>query len=150
MHGPVRFLLVDDTPANLVGLAALLRRLEISCDHRPYARALLAAFPGAATGLPASPHAGTAAAYPDSRDLADPPHDAIEVIIEQLTNREVQVLACLDQHLTSKEIAAELSISPLTVKRHISNLSGKLGVSSRRLAVRRARVLGLLSGSALR
>jgi LuxR family maltose regulon positive regulatory protein len=81
---------------------------------------------------------------------AAPSHEVREALIEQLTNREIEVLACLDHHLTSKEIAAELSISPLTVKRHISNLSGKLGVSSRRLAVRRARVLGLLPTSVLR
>jgi LuxR family maltose regulon positive regulatory protein len=131
-------------------LAALLRRLETCRGSSAHVRALLATMPVPPAELPASPPSPAIPARADSRAATIPSHDAIGDLIEQLTNRELQVLACLDHHLTSKEIAIELSISPLTVKRHISNLSGKLGVSSRRLAVRRARVFGLLPVPVLR
>ena len=66
------------------------------------------------------------------------------MLVETLTEREVQVLEHLGRHLTNKEIAAELSISPLTVKRHVSNLCGKLGAGTRRQAVAIAAALGLI------
>jgi LuxR family maltose regulon positive regulatory protein len=42
------------------------------------------------------------------------------------------------------EIAEQLSVATTTVKRHVLNLYGKLGVTSRTSAVARARELGLL------
>jgi LuxR family maltose regulon positive regulatory protein len=65
-------------------------------------------------------------------------------LAERVTSRELQVLEGLDRRLSNKEIADELFISPLTVKRHSINLYGKLDVSSRRQAVLKARALGLL------
>jgi LuxR family maltose regulon positive regulatory protein len=131
-------------------MATLLRRLEMCRGSSAYLCALLATFPTATEEPLTSPAPPAVKGRADGRVSPSLSHDAMEALIEQLTNRELQVLARLDHHLTSKEIAAELSISPLTVKRHISNLTGKLGVSSRRLAVRRARTLGLLPGLVLR
>jgi DNA-binding NarL/FixJ family response regulator len=54
----------------------------------------------------------------------------------ELTEREWQVLDMLGEHLTTKEIAERLDISPVTVRRHVSGLIEKLGVSSRDEAVR--------------
>ena len=64
--------------------------------------------------------------------------------MEPLTGRELEVLAGLTRGLPNKEIAAELVVSPETVKRHAANVYAKLGVSGRRQAVRRAAALGLL------
>jgi LuxR family maltose regulon positive regulatory protein len=66
------------------------------------------------------------------------------VVIDELTPREQTVLGLLPTGLSVREIADELAISRDTVKTHTSRLYRKLGVSSRRGAVARARELGLL------
>ena len=57
------------------------------------------------------------------------------------------MLALLAQRLTNKEIARVLSISPMTVKRHSSNIYQKLAVEGRREAVAKAAALGLVSAA---
>jgi len=52
----------------------------------------------------------------------------------------------LATHLSGPEIAAELFLSPHTIKSHQLSLYRKLGTSSRSQAVARARELGLLEG----
>ena len=66
-------------------------------------------------------------------------------MIEPLTDRELDVLQLLAQRFSRNEIAAELYISPLTVKSHTANIYQKLGVKNRRQAVSRATALGLVS-----
>jgi len=65
-------------------------------------------------------------------------------LVEPLSGRELEVLRLVDQGLSNPEIAARLSVASSTVKTHINNIYGKLGVQSRVQAVRRARELGLL------
>ncbi len=65
-------------------------------------------------------------------------------VIEPLSERELEVLGLLAERLSDKEIAQQLRISPLTVRRHSVNLYQKLHVNSRRQAVSRAQALGLL------
>ncbi len=48
-----------------------------------------------------------------------------------LTLREVEVISAIKAGNTNKEIATKLAISEETVKRHLSNIFAKLGVSSR-------------------
>jgi DNA-binding CsgD family transcriptional regulator len=48
-----------------------------------------------------------------------------------LTAREVEVLVLLGQARPTREIAAELFVSPKTVERHIANLAAKVGVAGR-------------------
>jgi DNA-binding CsgD family transcriptional regulator len=48
-----------------------------------------------------------------------------------LTAREVEVLVLLGQARPTRNIAAELFVSPKTVERHIANLAAKIGVAGR-------------------
>ena len=52
-----------------------------------------------------------------------------------LTAREWEVLEQLRRHATTKEIALSLSISEVTVRRHIGTLLNKLGVRDRKAAI---------------
>ena len=67
-----------------------------------------------------------------------------ESLVEPLTRREREVLALLAEGLTSPEIAGQLTLAVSTVKSHIQQVYGKLGVNGKRQAVKRARELGLL------
>jgi NarL family two-component system response regulator LiaR len=64
---------------------------------------------------------------------------------ESLTKRETEVLRLLAQGKANKEIAAALVIGAKTVKTHVSNILGKLGVPSRTQAALYAVRLGLVS-----
>ena len=63
-----------------------------------------------------------------------------------LTAAELRTLPLLSTHLSFPEIAAELFLSPHTIKSQMKSVYRKLGVSSRNQAVTRARELGLLEG----
>ena len=65
-------------------------------------------------------------------------------MIEPLSERELEVLRLLGTELSGPEIADRLSVSLNTVRTHTKNIYGKLGVNSRRMAVRRAEELGLV------
>ena len=62
-----------------------------------------------------------------------------------LTEREVEVLRLIAQGATNREIAEYLVISEGTVKNHISNILGRLGLRDRTQAAIFARENGLLS-----
>jgi LuxR family maltose regulon positive regulatory protein len=66
------------------------------------------------------------------------------VVTDELTAREHAVLRLLPGGLSAREIGSELGISLDTVKTHTKSIYRKLGVSSRRDAVARARELELL------
>jgi LuxR family transcriptional regulator, maltose regulon positive regulatory protein len=63
-----------------------------------------------------------------------------------LTAAELRLLPLLSTYLPLGEIAAELFLSPHTIKTQSSSIYRKLGVSTRSQAVTRARQLGLLDG----
>jgi LuxR family maltose regulon positive regulatory protein len=65
-------------------------------------------------------------------------------LIKPLTNRELQILDLLEQHLQNKEIAAKLFVSPETIKTHLNNIYRKLDVTGRLQAVEKAYTLDIL------
>jgi DNA-binding NarL/FixJ family response regulator len=65
-------------------------------------------------------------------------------MISQLTEREREILALLARGASNREISQSLYIASGTVKNHLSNILGKLGVRDRTQAALKARELGLL------
>jgi DNA-binding NarL/FixJ family response regulator len=63
---------------------------------------------------------------------------------EPLTERETEVLRLLASGQANKEIARSLTIGEKTVKTHVSNILGKLGVQSRTQAALYAVRAGLV------
>ncbi|MCB0012079.1 MAG: NACHT domain-containing protein [Anaerolineales bacterium] len=80
---------------------------------------------------------------PAPNEAAAPP-DPNQLLIEPLSDRELEVLALIGNGLTNQAIADELVIALSTVKKHVNNIFGKLNVSSRTQAVSRAQELGIL------
>ncbi|MCB0122116.1 MAG: tetratricopeptide repeat protein, partial [Caldilineaceae bacterium] len=70
--------------------------------------------------------------------------DPNQLLIEPLSERELEVLRLLAIGHTNQAVADELIIALSTVKKHVNNIFGKLGVGRRTQAVSRARELGLL------
>jgi len=60
---------------------------------------------------------------------------AAESTLDELTERELEVLGLAAKGMTNREIAQELFISVRTVQVHLSNVFGKMGVGSRTEAV---------------
>ena len=81
---------------------------------------------------PAAPGTGRAAAA------------AVPGLAEQLTARELEILALLAAGAPNPRIAEQLVVSLDTVKKHVSHILGKLGAANRTEAVTRARQLGLI------
>jgi LuxR family maltose regulon positive regulatory protein len=73
------------------------------------------------------PTAGLAAMAPTRTDRA--PDTALAA--ERLTARELEVLARIAAGDSNKVIARAFDLSPHTVKRHVANILGKLGVETR-------------------
>ena len=100
-------------------IAYLLK--DVSADD--LARAIRAAYAGRAT---LSPEA--AQAFVETSNL--PPAPGLD-----LTEREREVLALMVEGLNNTQIAGRLTVSPSTIKSHVSNILSKLGVTSRTEAV---------------
>jgi LuxR family maltose regulon positive regulatory protein len=81
---------------------------------------------------------GQGAAAPHSRGGAAPG------LVVPLTDREIEVLERLATGRSNQQIASELFVALVTVKKHVSHILDKLGATNRTEAVARARALGLL------
>lgn len=66
------------------------------------------------------------------------------VLVEPLSEREGEVLRHLARGMSNKEIGTALGLAEGTVKNHMSNILGKLGVLDRTQAALKARELGLI------
>ena len=70
--------------------------------------------------------------------------DRPEPLVEPLTHREREILLRLSSDLYNREIAEALSLAPSSIKWYTHQIYAKLGVTSRKAAIQRARELGLL------
>jgi DNA-binding NarL/FixJ family response regulator len=73
---------------------------------------------------------------------ASPPPPA--ALVEPLSDRELEILRLVAAGDSNKEIAARLYITEGTVKNHVTNILGKLGVRDRTQAALMAREMGIL------
>ena len=99
----------------------LLKKLEIRDQRlKAYAHRLLASFEG------------------------PQPPPFLSLAGEPLSEREREVLRLIADGLSNQEIAEKLVVAVSTVKTHINNVYGKLGVRSRTQAAACAREMNLL------
>jgi two-component system nitrate/nitrite response regulator NarL len=87
---------------------------------------------------------GTALSTEAQQALVDGVKSGERVAVSALTERERQMLELIAEGLSNADIGARLFVSPETVKAHLRNLFGKLGVSDRTAAVARALRRGLI------
>ena len=66
-------------------------------------------------------------------------------LVEALSPRELDIVRLLAEGRSNGDLAQALALSPTTVKWHLKNIFGKLGVKSRTQAVLAAQSLRLLS-----
>lgn len=66
-------------------------------------------------------------------------------LIEDLSNREIEVLQLIAQGLSNREICEQLFLAIDTVKGHNRRIYGKLGVNNRTSAIQRANALGIIT-----
>ena len=107
-------------------LEAVTDQRMLPSGIRKYARKLLGAFGEAGY-----------ATTPQLRGRTDE-------LVEQLTPREIEVLTLIAAGHSNRAIAETLVITVRTVKKHTSNIYGKLNVNSRTQAAAYARQIGLL------
>jgi predicted ATPase/class 3 adenylate cyclase/DNA-binding CsgD family transcriptional regulator len=131
-----------------------LQAAEVVCNSQLAASAVAAAWAAGRTlsseqaiaearELARVPEPSTVAASMESRAYqAVPPSSA--PLVEPLSERELEVLRLIAAGHSNQAIADTLIVAVSTVKRHINNLYGKLGVQSRTQALVRARELKLL------
>ena len=110
-------LFTDEGPA----LAALLKKLRRQPSAPGYVNRLIAASIATSTAT-------------------------VQLLVVPLSERELEVLRLLGGDLGGPEIAQHLSVSLNTVRTHTKNIYSKLGTTSRRAAVHRARELDLIPG----
>lgn len=72
------------------------------------------------------------------------PAPKIQPLVEPLSSRESEILQILATGASNKEIASKLYITAGTVKNHITNILGKLGVRDRTQAALKAKELNLI------
>ncbi|MBO0778734.1 MAG: hypothetical protein J2P37_07885 [Ktedonobacteraceae bacterium] len=120
-EGYVR-LFVDEGPP----IHSLLRRVQVHTTASEYVTTLLNAF-----GDPQDPR------VPTHTGNAEP-------LAALLTEREREIVGLLLEGASNGEIASRLVLSVNTVKRHVYNICGKLGVQNRLQVIARARSLNLV------
>jgi len=126
-EGYVRIFVDEGAP-----LEALLKRMKAENEMiREYVRKLLAAF-------------ADKEFYPFGTAQDKPSSLSPQPLVDPLSERECEVLKLLTTELSGPEIAKELMVSMNTIRTHTRNIYSKLGVNSRRDAVKQAKELKLI------
>jgi DNA-binding NarL/FixJ family response regulator len=123
----------DDVLAALRAGASGYLLKDTSPDRLP------AALCGVLKGEAALPRPLVARVLREFRDEAQ--SRRIRVGEVELTPRESEIMRMLGSGMSTLEIGVRLSLSPITVRRHISTGVAKLGASDRRAAIRAMRPL---------
>jgi DNA-binding NarL/FixJ family response regulator len=122
--GAVGYLLKDVSSDKLVEAIRAAARGESFLEPSITAKVLAEFNRLSGEGRPSSPHA--------------------QPLVEPLSERELEILSVLASGASNREIAQKLYITEGTVKNHVTNILGKLGVRDRTQAALKARELGLV------
>ena len=141
-----------DLLADALSLARPEGHIRVFVDEGPPMAALLRSLVGArqrgrvaAVSAPEREHVNRVMrAFGPAVGQSGPTAAGVATLIDPLTGRELEVLGFLAAGRRNNDIAQELVVTLETVKKHVSNILGKLGASSRTQAVARARELGLI------
>lgn len=99
-------------------------------DRNAYVNQLLAAFP---------------TVQPVNKTDAPIARPLTQELIEPLSERELEILRLVATGFSNSQLAEKLIVTVGTIKKHLNNIYGKLGVASRTQAIARGRELGLLA-----
>jgi len=131
--GAKGYLLKDASPEELVAAIRAVQRGESPIQPSVAAKLVQRMTRDATT----APEAGTA--HPSSNG----PRSMDQVMYDDLTDREREILHYLGQGASNREISEQLFITEGTVKNHVSNILSKLGLRDRTQAAIYAREHGL-------
>lgn len=127
--GALGYVLKDITAEQLATTIRVVAQGQVLL-HPGVASKVIASF--SATPIEPTTTAPTSPAFANGSDVAP------------LTEREREILALLARGASNREISETLYIASGTVKNHLSNILGKLGVRDRTQAALKARELGLM------
>jgi len=142
-EGYLRVYLDEGEPMREALLALLTPRSqpnELASSTATYVSQLLAAFEQEAQSASRS----LEATKTPGPSRVQSPSPLAPVLVISLTRREQEVLRLLASGASNQDIARTLVIELPTVKKHVSNLLGKLGAASRTQAIALARARSLL------
>jgi LuxR family maltose regulon positive regulatory protein len=140
--------LTSHARGNVPGALAALERGLILAEPEGYVRVFAGQGPAMASLLRAAAKQGIAPSHVHRLLAAGSTSQDRPVrqgLVEPLSERELDVLRLLSSDLDGPDIARELTVSLNTLRTHTKSIYAKLGVNSRRAAVRQAAELNLLS-----